>query len=145
LHGHRQSRAVNLGTNRWSVRPELGVSRALDALTLEVKAGASLFTNNRNFLDGSERVQAPIYYMQGHVIYSFGAGYWASADLTYFTGGRTTVDGEIGNDLQRNWPIGATLAVPLDWRYSLKLGASRGVPARTGNDYDLVGVALQYR
>jgi hypothetical protein len=34
------TKLVNIGTNRWSFKPELGVSKALGALTLEFKAGS---------------------------------------------------------------------------------------------------------
>lgn len=139
------TRAVNLGTNRWSFKPELGVSQALGPLTLELTAGATFFTDNTNFLGGRTRSQDPLYSIQGHAIYSFGSGIWASADANYFTGGRTAVDGEASNDLQRNWRLGATLSFPLDASYSVRLYGSSGVSARTGNNYDLIGIALQYR
>jgi hypothetical protein len=139
------ARVVNLGTNRWSFRPELGASQALGPLTLELTAGAAFFTDNTNFLGGRTRSQDPLYSIQGHAIYSFGSGIWASADATYFTGGRTAVDGEGSNDLQRNWRLGATLSFPLDARHSVRLYGSSGVSARTGNNYDLIGIALQYR
>ena len=51
----------------------------------------------------------------------------------------------LNNDLQRNWRFGATLAVPIDRQFSVKLYASSGVSARTGNNFDLIGAALQYR
>jgi hypothetical protein len=70
---------------------------------------------------------------------------WASVDATYFTGGRTTVDGLLDNNLQQNWRGGATLAMPVDSRNSVKLYASSGVSARTGNNFDLLGIAWQYR
>jgi hypothetical protein len=139
------TRAVNLGTNRWSFKPELGLSQALGPLTLELTAGATLYTDNTNFLGGRTRSQDPIYSIQGHAIYSFGSGIWASADATYFTGGRTAVDSVAGDDLQRNWRLGATLSFPVDARHSVKLYGSSGVAARTGNNYDLIGIALQYR
>jgi hypothetical protein len=68
-----------------------------------------------------------------------------SAGASYFAGGRTTVNGVLANDLQQNWRFGATWALPVDRNNSVKLYASSGVAARTGNDYDLVGVAWQYR
>jgi hypothetical protein len=47
--------------------------------------------------------------------------------------------------LQQNWRLGATLALPIDRLNSVKLYASSGVSARTGNNFDLVGIAWQYR
>ena len=142
---HDSGRAVNLGTNRWSFRPELGISKALGPLTLEIAAGATFFTDNTDFFGGRARAQDPIYALRGHAIYSLRSGVWVSADATHFTGGRTTIDGEPNGDLLRNWRVGATLSVPLTARHSVRLYGSTGVSARTGNNFDLIGAALQYR
>ena len=136
---------VNLGTDRWSFKPEVGISKALGPWTLELQAAATLFTNNNRFLGNNTRSQAPVYSLQGHVIYGFDSGVWVSFDTTYFNGGRTTINDTLSSDLQQNWRFGGTLAFPVDVRNSIKLYASRGVAARTGNDYDLFGVAWQYR
>ena len=72
-------------------------------------------------------------------------GIWASLDATYFVGGRTTVNGVLNSDLQQNWRLGGTLAFPVNPENSIKLYASSGVSARTGDSYDLIGVAWQYR
>jgi 2,4-dienoyl-CoA reductase-like NADH-dependent reductase (Old Yellow Enzyme family) len=132
------TRVVNIGTNRWFFKPELGVSKALGPWTLEVALGATLFTDNDDFFGGNKRSQDPLYSAQGHVIYSFHSGIWASLDATYFTGGRTQLNGTWNDDLQENWRLGGTLAFPLDARNSIKLYASSGVSARTGNNYDLL-------
>ena len=142
---HDPDRLVNIGNNRWSFKPELGVSKALGAWTLEGKLGATIFTDNKDFFGGHRRAQDPIYSVQGNVIHSFSNGVWVSVDATYFTGGRNTIDGDRGEDLQQNWRVGATLAIPINARNSIKFNASSGVSARTGNNYDLVGVAWQYR
>jgi hypothetical protein len=139
------SRIVNLGTNRWTFKPELGVSKTEGPWTLEAKAAATLFTDNRDFNGGKVRSQDPIYSFSGHAIYNFSSGIWASCDATYFAGGRTTIEGAQANDLQQNWRAGATLAIPVDRLNSLKLYASRGLSARTGNSFDLVGLAWQLR
>ncbi|SEP09707.1 hypothetical protein SAMN02990966_03950 [Rhodospirillales bacterium URHD0017] len=139
------SRLVNIGTNRWSFRPELGASKAFGPLTFELAAGPVFFTDNTNFLNGHVRSHAPIGSVQSHAIYDFGNGIWAALDAQYFTGGSTAIDGQGNEDLQSNWRVGATLALPLNQNFSLKLSASTGVYARTGNNYDLVGVFVQYR
>ena len=139
------SRVVNISTNRWSIKPELGISKTLGPWTLELSAAATLFTDNKDFFGGNTRSQEPIYSTQGHVIYGFPSGIWASLDATYFTGGRTEINGTPNDDRQENWRLGATLALPVDIHNSVKLYASSGVSARTGNNYDLIGVAWQYR
>jgi hypothetical protein len=139
------SRLVNLGTNRWSFKPELGVSQALGRWTLEGMAAVTLYTDNEDFYQHQTRSQDPLYSLQAHVIYSFRSGVWGSVDGTYFAGGRTTLDDRLNNDLQQNWRIGATLAFPVNVRNSIKLYGSSGVSARTGNSFDLLGIAWQYR
>jgi hypothetical protein len=139
------TRLVNIGTHRWSFQPEAGISKAQGRWTLEATAGVTLFTDNDDFYGGNTRSQAPLYSLQGHAIYNFTSGNWGSFDAAYFTGGRTTLNGARGVDLQQNWRLGATLALPVDRYNSVKFYGSSGVAARTGNNYDLVGIAWQYR
>ena len=140
-----ETRIVNLGTNRWFFKPELGVSKALGPWTLEGTVAATIYTDNKDFYNGNTRSQKPIYSSQAHAIYGFDNGVWVSLDATYFTGGRTTLNGVQGDDLQKNWRLGTTLALPVDARNSIKFFASSGVSARTGNNFDLFGVAWQHR
>lgn len=139
------TKIVNLGAHRWFFKPEIGVSKARGPWTLEFQAAVTLFTTNDDFFNGNRRSQDPLYSFQGHAIYNFRSGSWGSADLTYFAGGRSTLNAALQSDLQQNWRVGGTLAVPVDIRNSVKLYVSTGVSARTGNSYDLIGVAWQYR
>ena len=145
LGQYDSDKLVNIGTNRWSIKPELGLSKAFGPLTLELAAGVSIYTDNHDFFGGQTRAQDPIYSLQGHVLYHFRSGIWAALDITYYTGGRTTIDGVEGNDLQKNVRLGATVALPVTRHHSVKLYASTGVSTRTGSDFDAVGIAWQYR
>ena len=113
--------------------------------TLELATGVTIYTDNNDFFGGQHREQEPIYSVQGHAIYSFQRGIWGSLSTTYYTGGRTTVDGVKKDDLQENWRFGATLALPVDRRNSIKFYGSTGVFTRVGTDFDAVGIAWQYR
>ena len=145
LGQYDESRLVNIGTNRWSFKPEVGVSKAVGPWTLEIAAAAMFFTDNDEFFGGNALSQEPIYSLQGHLVCGFRSGIWVSVDATYFAGGRTTLNGDQNNDLQQNWRVGGTVAVPVDRANSVKFYLSTGLSARTGNEYDLVGVAWQYR
>lgn len=145
LGQYDDQRLINLGTNRWAIKPELGVSKAIGPWTLELSAATTLFTDNTDFYGGRRRAQDPIHSAQAHLIHGFRSSIWASLDATYFFGGRTTLDGIAKDDRQENWRLGATLALPIDAHHSIKGYVSRGVSARTGNDYDLIGIAWQYR
>lgn len=135
----------NLGTNRWSIKPELGISKRLGPVTLEMAGGVRFFTDNENFLEGKLRSQDPIFSVQGHLIYSIGRGVWVAADATFYTGGQTRVDGVKNNNSLENTRVGATLSLPVNRYNSLKLYYSTGVSARTGSDFDTAGIAWQYR
>jgi hypothetical protein len=136
---------VNLGTNRWFIKPDIGISKAFGPLTLELTAGVFFFTNNDDYYGGTTLEQDPLYTTQAHVICSFGRGVWGSLDGTYDFGGRTTVGGVRGDDEQGNSRFGATLALPVNRNNSIKLYASTGISTRTGSDYRLGGIAWQYR
>lgn len=139
------SRLVNIGSNRWAGKLETGVSKALGKWSLESALAATFYGDNDEFYQGTTREQETLFALQGHAIRSFGKGSWLALDVTYYTGGRTTIGGVKGDDLQRTWRGGGTLALPVNRRNSVKLYASTGVSARTGNNYDLFGVGWQYR
>jgi hypothetical protein len=136
---------VNIGTHRWAVKPELGISKASGPWTLELAGAVAFYQDNDNFLDGQTREQDPIYSVQAGVTYSFRSGAWLAVSGTYYTGGRTTVEGEKGDDLQENSRLGATLSLPVNRRNSIKVYAHTGVSTRTGSDFDVGGIAWQHR
>ena len=78
------SKLVNIGTNRWSFKPEVGVSKAVGPWTLEFSAAVTLYTDNTDFLGGNTRSQDSVYSMQGHAIYGFRPGVWASVGCHLF-------------------------------------------------------------
>jgi len=136
---------INIGTNRWSFKPEFGISQAIGRWTFDAAAAAVFYTDNNEFDNGKTRQQDPIYSAQGHIIYSFPRNIWAAVSATYYTGGRTTIDGVTKNDLQQNWRTGFTVALPINRNNSLKIFGNSGVSTRTGTDYDSLGIAWQYR
>lgn len=138
------AKLVNLGTNRWAVKPELGLSQPAGHWFLELYGGAWIFGDNRNFFGGSVRSQETLFSLQGHVSYVFRPRFWVAGDATFYTGGRTTVDGVPKADLQRNTRLGLTLAVPLKKRSSLKASWSRGAITRVGGDFDTLAIGYQF-
>ena len=136
---------LNIGTNRWFIKPEAGVSKALGPLILELAAGVTFYTQNDNFLGGKEKKQEPLYSLQGHLVYGFKSGVWVALDSTYYRGGQTTIDGVEGDDLQENSRVGLTLALPVNRHNSIKVYANTGATTRTGGDFDSVGIVWQYR
>ena len=136
-------RLINIGANRWSFKPEVGVTRTMGRWTLEWILGAWLFTANRNFM-GSVQTQQPIGSGQMHVSYTFKPGLWAAFNANFYVGGRTSVDGVKSFDLQRNSRVGATVSIPLSRHHSLKAAYSAGAYTTIGADFQAITVAYQY-
>jgi hypothetical protein len=145
LGQYDDSKLLNLGNNRWSFRPELGISKTWGQWTAEFAPSAFYFTDNTDFFSGKTFAQAPIYFVRGHIIYNFESGVWVSLDGSYITGGRTTVNGVRGDNEQTNTRAGLTLALPVDRQNSIKFNASTGISTRTGSEFNAFGVAWQYR
>jgi hypothetical protein len=139
------NRLVNIGTNRFTFKPELGISKTIGSLVLEFTAGAAFYTVNHEFYQDKTRSQAPIGSLQGHFCYTFRRGIWAALDGTYYWGGHTTTDGVEGDDLQSNTRLGLTFSLPVNFHNSLRLLASTGVSTRTGTDFNSVSIVWQYR
>ncbi len=137
------SKLANIGTNRWSFKPELGLSHPVGNWTFEFYAGVWLFTTNDNFFGGQVRRQDPLATFQTHVVYNFQSRLWASFDFTYYTGGSTTVNGQPQDDRQDNTRGGLTLSIPVTLHQSLKMTWTRGVSTRIGSSFDTIGVAWQ--
>ncbi len=144
LGQYDQTKLINLGTNRWAFKPELGFSQPVEEWTFEVYAGLWLSTANDDFFGGQVRRQEPLASYQGHVSYNFTPRAWAAVDFTYYSGGSTTVNGEKNNDRQDNTRTGLTFAFPFANNQSLKLSWTRGVSTRIGSNFDTLGVAWQW-
>jgi len=143
---------INWGANRWSFKPEFGYSQRRGHLVLDGYVGAWLFTTNKDFWSRNayyagtrSQSERPIVASEGHLSYDFKPGLWTSLDGNFWFGGETTVQG-IENPLSRqtNSRLGATVAVPILRRQSLKVSYSNGTYTRFGGDYQNVSVGWQY-
>jgi hypothetical protein len=138
-------RLINIGTNRWSFRPEVGLSKTHGRWTLETALGVTLFTDNDAFFGDKVRSQDPLYGVQAHLIYAVGPVTWVSVDATFYAGGATSLDGVDADDRQENSRFGATASRGIDRHNSIKAYVSAGATARFGTNFNTVGVAWQYR
>ena len=139
------TRFVNIGTNRWALKPDAGVSFPLGHWFGEAAAGVWFFTDNDDFRAGHRRSQEPLAVYQLHAGYNFRPGLWLALDYGYYIGGRTAIDGVDNNDAQRNSRVGLALSVPINRGWSGKLSWSKGTVVRIGGDYSIASLAVQYR
>ena len=140
------TKLVNWGTHRWEFKPEFGYSQRWNNWVLDGYAGIWFFTTNHEFYPGtSSNSQTPMGALESHLSYDFKPRLWASLDGNFWMGGTTVVDG-IENSLtkQENSRLGATVAIPITKRQSLKFSYSNGTYVRFGGNYQNVSVAWQY-
>ena len=136
---------INLGTSRWSFKPELALSQPVGKQWLiDLYAGLWVFANNNSYFPGSSvRTQEPMGSFQTHVSYNILPGFWAAFDATYYIGGNSSVDGIAKNDRQENSRIGATVVVPVNKQHAIKIAYSKGAIVRFGADFTTVSIGWQ--
>jgi hypothetical protein len=144
LGKYDSDRLINLGSNRWAFKPEIGVYQPLGPWSLELYGGVWFYTDNDDFFGGVRREQEPIATLQAHVGYTFRPGLWLAADATYYAGGQSTINGVRKEDRQENTRFGLTLSLPVAQGHSLKLNWSEGVTERIGTSFTTFGVTWQY-
>ena len=136
---------INISSNRFAFKPELGVSQPLGNWFAEAYAGVWVFADNGDFFRGHVRSQAPLWAFQTHAGYNFRPGLWLAADATYYTGGETSINGAAKHDTLATSRYGLTLSVPIGTGFSAKLVWSTWLSGRNGGNYETIGVALQFR
>lgn len=141
---YNSDKLLNLGTNRWSVKPAIGVIIPLHPTWLfEIELGAWLFGDNDNFL-GETREQDPIVSAEMHLVKRIRPGFWASLDVNYYRGGETRVGPDFNDDLQRNSRAGFTLVFPVKGQHALRASFSTGVSTRSGGDFEIYTLSYLY-
>jgi hypothetical protein len=138
------TRLINIGTNRWAFSTEVGFVRVFGKWAFDGYAGVTIFTENNDFAGGLDREQDPIFSTQFHLRYLFRRGLWGAVDANFWRGGKTTVGGVRGDDLQQNSRVGLTLSWQAARGHGLRFAASRGAFTRVGGDFDSFGVAYSY-
>lgn len=139
------AKLINLGTNRWAFKPEIGISVPIKKVDLDLYAASWFFTGNPQFYPGqSYRSQQPLPSLQAHVSYNLTNRLWTAFDCTWYAGGSATVDDGIPSERQNNSRVGVTVSLPLMKTQSIKVAYSAGAVARVGSNFNTLSVAWQY-
>ena len=141
---YHKDKLVNTGTNRWGLKPEIGISKRFKRFYAEAYTGVWFYTTNNSYMGEKKLDQNPIFSIQAHVCYYFKNQMCISVDGTRFNGGKTYVDDVSAGDLFDNWRVGGTWSVPIGKGHSLKLQFHVGAFATRGYDYNLVSIGYQY-
>jgi hypothetical protein len=136
---------INIGSNRWGVKPEIGVSHREGRLFYEGYAGVWFYTENSQYYNKSTLSQKPLFSFQVHMDYTFKHGKYVALNGGFASGGETSLNAVQRFDDQQNWRIGATFSTPVfNKRQSVKCMINTGVATRAGQNYTAVTIAYQY-
>jgi Putative MetA-pathway of phenol degradation len=146
------TKLVNLGTNRWAFKPELGYSHRSGGWILDAYGGVWFFTENPQFFSHNDFSSAaniqgerPIGSFEGHLSYDFKPRLWVSLDANFWFGGRTSLNGVSSPaTVQRNSRVGGSASIPLSAHQSLKFSYNDGAYIRYGGNYQTVSFGWQY-
>jgi hypothetical protein len=139
-----RAKLINLGTNRWAFKPEIGMSYPVKNFNFDLYGGVWLFRQNSQFFPGmNTRSQDPLETLQGHISYSVRPRLWVALDGTWYTGGSTHLNFGPGLSRLNNTHAGATVSLPLFGNQSLKITYAAGTTARAGANFDSLSVLWQ--
>jgi hypothetical protein len=136
-------RLLNVGTNRWAVRPGVGMSRQAGPWIVEGTASVTFFSTNREFLRSHRFTQRPIGLFEINAIRYFTPRIWGGLHALWVVGGAGVVDGGPSGESQNNARFGASVSLPLAAGHSLKLGVAESAITRFGNDFVSLSVVYQ--
>jgi hypothetical protein len=143
---------VNTGTNRWAVKPEIGLSRRWGHWLVDAYGGVWFFTENSEFFSHNKefpgtntRSQSPLGAVEAHLSYDIKQRLWISADGNYWYGGKISLNGtESPGTLEANLRYGVTASLPISKHQSIKLSYSYGAVVRVGGNYHNLSIGWQY-
>lgn len=138
-------KVLNLGSHRWSFKPEFAVSHPFgpeQKWEVDGYVNVYFFTDNRTYHGAEILRQEPLPGLEGHISYDFTRSLWASLDLRYSFRGDTIVDGVNQNDAQESLIAGTEATWSPSSNHSLVISVAkalvyRNAPAETR-------VALKY-
>jgi hypothetical protein len=110
---YKPEKLINLGSNQFVFRPEIGFVHARGPWSLEVSGIASLYSTNDSYFNGNRLEIDPLYFAQANLLYRFRPDLWAAAGAGYAYGGPSTVNGIENDDERENilWGFSAGYAI----------------------------------
>lgn len=137
-------RLINLGSNRWTFKPQWGYAINFNKWILETNLSARFYTKNTDFWGGNELKQNPMAAIKIHTIWKLPKRMWVATSAGYAWGATSTI-----NNIERDSKISTirfalTYAVPLGEHHSLRVIGFSGIRLKKGADFDSVSLLYQY-
>jgi hypothetical protein len=139
------TKLLNLGSDRWSFKPELAVSKPFgpeQRWVFDAYANTYLYTDNTSYRGEQVLRQRALLGLEGHISYTFNNTMWASVDTRYSFRGDTTVGGVNQANPQRNFILGSELVISPNPRNSFTFEFAKAAVHKNGPS--LTGFAVKY-
>lgn len=120
LGEYDEDKLLNLGQNRFTIRPQVGALHMHGPWSYELTTSVSFFTDNDEFFGDTERAQDPLYTTQAHVILSLPSGWWGSVSGGYSWGAESEIDGQPKDDERGDLLYAASFGLPITKTQGLK-------------------------
>jgi Putative MetA-pathway of phenol degradation len=141
-----EDKLLNLGQNRYIIRPQIGVLHTRGLWSYELTGSTYLYTDNDEFFGGNELEREPIRALQAHIIRVFKPGLWASLSAAYGWRGESTVNGVASDNDKSDYLLALSFGFPLTRSQGVKLVYMRSQTRRiTGANLDTLALAWSIR
>jgi hypothetical protein len=145
LGDYERDKLLNLGHNRFSIRPQLGVVHTRGPWSYELTGSVFFYTDNNDFV-GTRREQDPLLTLQSHLIYNSPRGWWTAISAAYDEGGESRIGGVSRDDRRRDLLYGISAGFAVNRHASLNLAyVGSGTREDLGSDTDNLAFALSIR
>ena len=136
---------INLGANRWTVHPQLGITHTRGKWTYELTGSAFFYSDNDEFFNGTELENDPLYAVQAHFIYTLRPGLWMSFSSAYGSGAKAAINGIKKDSKAANWLNALSISLPINRFHGLKFTyLNLRTQNDTGADSDGILAAYSY-
>jgi Putative MetA-pathway of phenol degradation len=145
LGQYSEDKLINLGSNRWTIKPQIGIARYRGKWIFEGYISAWIFTANNEFFGGNKLKVRPLYTFKFHLIRSLPKRTWIAFDIGYGLGAKTELNEMVRDDRISSMRFGTTFAIPFAKKHAVKLSYYSAIRFEKGADFDALAISYQFR
>lgn len=142
---YMDDKLINLGNNRFTFRPQLGINHTWGKWTAEATTEVAFYTENNEFFNGNKLEQEPTYIIHGHLFHTFRPGLSLGAGVGYDYGGENSVNGVDKDDKKQDIAWALRFSYPINRHSGINvayIGSRR--QESTGLDSDTLTASLSF-
>ena len=147
LGQYKKDKLLNIGENRYIIRPQLGFVQSWDSWSYEITGTVNFYTDNNDFWGGKKREQKPLSSLQTHVVHTFKNRIWGSVSAAYDWGGETKINGDDKDDKRENAFFAISAGLPVTRTSAIKfvyVGGRTQKDLGTDTDHFILSYVLKF-